>query len=156
MLTKALTPDETLELIRSIEGRIPGYTQLTDKEAQRLRRAAFVNPNFIVNILLLIDASSSLARALDRTSDDVRREDSEADAWDAVATKLLGLYQGVVAANLVRRHRVGLFTLQAYNIARQLARRTDDVDVTRVAELKKLEKWKKLKDRRRRQTPTSP
>ena len=49
----------------------------------------------------------------------------DADRWTAVEDELRAMLNGVAAANLVRRHRIGLTALQTYNICRQLVRQKE-------------------------------
>ena len=47
---------------------------------------------------------------------------TESDRWTGVEDELRAMLNGVAAANLVRRHRIGHTALQTYNICRQSAR----------------------------------
>jgi len=60
------------------------------------------------------------------------------------------LLKGIVAANLIRRHRIGLVTLQTYNICRQLVRKKDHSNLLpHVEMMKRLNKF----GRKRVKTP---
>jgi hypothetical protein len=45
--------------------------------------------------------------------------------WAVVESELRSVLRGVSAANLVRRHRLGLVVMQAYNVSRQLVRQEE-------------------------------
>lgn len=63
------------------------------------------------------------------------------------------MLKGVVASNLIRRHRVGVSALQAYNISRQLIRQKDHVDLLpHVQGMKRLSKF----GRKRKVAPPTP
>jgi len=61
------------------------------------------------------------------------------------------MLRGVAAANLSRRHRVGLITLQTYSISRQLVRKKAHADLLpHVDGMRRLNKFAANAGRRRR------
>lgn len=54
--------------------------------------------------------------------------------WNAVENELRTMLKGVAAANLARRHRLGLGALQTYSIARQLVRKKEHADLLPLVE----------------------
>ena len=62
-------------------------------------------------------------------ADEVLIERDDTGRWSAVEDELRAMLQGVAAANLSRRHRVGLITLQTYSISRQLVRNKAHADL---------------------------
>jgi len=77
----------------------------------------------------VVGASEVVNTAVGRSAGDLRQENDEAGHWTAVEDELRSMLKGVVAANLLRRHRVGLASLQAYNISRQLLRQKEHADL---------------------------
>jgi hypothetical protein len=63
-----------------------------------------------------------MASMIGRTAEELRQETEEEARWTAVEDELRTTLSGVAAANLVRRHRIGLRALQTYNTAQQLVR----------------------------------
>ena len=120
-----LTPEEVVEQLRALRQQIPEYRQLPMADAQALRRAAHVNPAFAHAAINTIGASETIQGAVGRAPAELRQDEDEEARWTAVEDELRAMLKGVAAANLVRRHRLGLAALQTYNIGRQLVRHTD-------------------------------
>src|SRR4029078_11473471 len=88
-----------------------------------------------------------------RTPADLRQDEVEITRWTAVEDELKAMLKGVSAANLIRRHRLGLAALQAYNISQQLVRHPDHADLLpHVEGMKRLNKF----GRRRAKAPVEP
>jgi hypothetical protein len=76
-----------------------------------------------------------------------------------VEDELRTLLQGVADANLARRHQIGLSSLQAYQIGRQLVRKEANAHLLpHVAEMKRLNRFgtRKAPAKPQPQTPTPP
>lgn len=143
----SISAQELLEALRAFEPRIPSYTQLTTREIYALRRAATLSADWIQETVNVVGASSSIAAAIGSTYGELREEIVDVNQWSSVEKQLYAMYKGVRAANLVRRHRIGLTALQAYGILRQLIRRREHSDLLpyyqRLQEMNKLGKRKK-------------
>ena len=124
-----VTPDAIVEQLRAIRQQIPEYTQLPIPDAKAMRRVAHINPDFIDAAINAIGASGTVQNAVGRNEINLRDEQNNASRWTAVEDELRAMLRGVVAANLIRRHRVGLTVLQAYNISRQLVRQKEHADL---------------------------
>lgn len=151
----AVTPDAIIEQLRAIRQQIPEYTQLAIPDAKAIRRVAHINSDFIDAAINAVGASEVVQTAVGRTNENLRDENEEAGRWTAVEDELRAMLKGVVAANLVRRHRVGLAALQTYNISRQLIRQKEHADLLpHVQGMKRLSKF----GRRRKiaQPPSEP
>jgi hypothetical protein len=145
----AMEPEALIEQLRNMRQFIPDYTQLRIAEARSIRSAAFVDPRFVQAAISAIGACHSLRGALDHTPADLTREVADAARWAALEEELKAMLQGVMAANLVRRNRVGMATLQAYSMSRQLVRQPGHSDLLpHVAEMKRLNRFG-----RRRKSP---
>lgn len=142
-----ISAEELLEVLRRLESRIPSFTQLTTREIYALRRAATLSPEWVQETVIAVGASPSIEAAIGRGYDELRLEISDISRWGGVEQQLYALYKGVRAANLVRRHRIGLTALQAYGILRQLIRQREHADLLplyqRLQEMNKLGKRKK-------------
>lgn len=135
-------PEALVEQLRNMRQFIPDYTQLRTSESQAIRSAAFVDPRFVQAAINAISACHCLRGALEHSPEDLHREVTDAARWDAVESELRAMLQGVVAANLVRRHRVGMATLQTYSISRQLVRKEGHSDLLpHVAAMKRLNRF---------------
>jgi hypothetical protein len=145
----AVEPEALVEQLRNMRQFIPDYTQLRIAEARVIRSAAFVDPRFVQAAISAISACHCLRGALDQAPADLNHEVVEAARWAAFEDELRAMLQGVAAANLVRRARVGMATLQTYSISRQLVRQEGHADLLpHVAEMKRLNRFG-----RRRKSP---
>lgn len=145
----AVEPEALVEQLRNMRQFIPDYTQLRIPQARTIRAAAFVDPRFVQAAISAISACHCLRGALDQAPADLNHEVAEAARWAALEEELKAMLQGVAAANLVRRARVGMAALQTYSISRQLVRQEGHTDLLpHVAEMKRLNRFG-----RRRKSP---
>ena len=117
-----LTPEEAVELLQVMRGRVPDFTLLSIPDLQALSRAAAVDLRFVHEAINAIAASPNLSAALGRDAEELRQSLELTDRWSQVVVELDKLRNGVVGAMKVRRHRVGATALQAYQLSQQLAR----------------------------------
>src|SRR3954447_26909706 len=149
----AATPDSIIEQLRAMRQQIPDYAQMPIPDAKAIRRVAHMNPDFIDAAINAVGASQVVQTAVGRTPVDLRAEDEQASRWTAVEDELRAMLKGVVTANLIRRHRVGLAALQTYSISRQLIRQKEHADLLpHVQGMKRLSKF----GRKRKVTPPAP
>lgn len=127
--TTSITPEEVVADLRALRQRIPEYTQLPLAGSRSMRRAASVDVEFARAAINTIGASETMKTAVGRTPEELRRDEDEVTRWTAVEDELRAMLKGVSAANLVRRHRLGLAVLQSYNISRQLVRHQDHANL---------------------------
>jgi hypothetical protein len=149
-----LAPEAVLEQLRLLQQQIPEFTQLEIPDAHALRSVANLDPGFVRSAIDTVHASVRVQTSLGRNPEDVKQEALDADQWSSVEAELRSLLKGVTAANLLRRHRVGMTALKTYNISRQLVRGSDaEVDlIPRIADMKRLNKL----GRRRSKAPQPP
>jgi len=151
--TDTLTPEALVEQLRALRGHVPEYVQLPAGDAQALHRAANVDPEFVQASINAVTESERVASVIGRSAADLRLETVDADRWTAVEDELHAMYTGVAAANLVRRHRIGLTALQIYNSCRQLVRQKENAALLpHVQGMKRLNKFGK----KRAKMPTEP
>ena len=149
----AVMPETIVEQLRAVRQQIPEYTQLPIPDAKAIRRVAHMNSDFIDAAINAVGASEIVQTAVGRTDAILREENDQASRWTAVEDELRAMLKGVVAANLLRRHRVGLAALQAYSISRQLIRQKEHADLLpHVQGMKRLSKF----GRKRRVTQPAP
>ena len=137
-----VTPESIIEQLRALRQQIPEYTQLPIPDAKAIRRVAHMNSDFIDAAINAVGASEIMQTAVGHTHTDLRQENDQAGRWTAVEDELRAMLKGVAAANLIRRHRVGLAALQAYSISRQLVRQKEHADLLpHVQGMKRLSKF---------------
>jgi predicted RNA-binding Zn ribbon-like protein len=147
-----ISPEELVEALRALRQRIPEYVQLPIGDAKSARTAANLNAEFKLAAINAVGASEPVSRAVGFTAAELLQTHADAGRWSAVVDELRAMLQGVVAANLTRRHRVGLASLQTYNITRQLVRHEDHSDLLpHLQEMKRLNRF----GRRRHNAPAA-
>ena len=121
-----LTPEQVVEQLRTLRQQIPDFVQLSGaREAKPLRRLAGVSADFTREGISAVGASPVVQEAIGNTAEDLHQAEDEVARWAVAETELRSLLRGVTAANLVRRHRIGLAVMQAYNVSRQLVRQDE-------------------------------
>jgi len=131
-----------VEQLRAFRRQIPDYVQLTQAEASYIVRAANVDPVFVQATINTVGASPLMEGALGRPAAELRQDPEDVGRWSAVEDELKALLKGVHAANLTRRHRVGITALQAYSINQQLVRRPENADLLpHVTEMKRTSRF---------------
>jgi hypothetical protein len=148
--TNSINPDDLVAALRAYREQIPDYTQ--EAGLNGLASAANLHRDFVDAGINAIGASAALQQALNTTADACVQASAEATRWSAVEDELAALLTGVRKANLVRRHRLGIKVLQAYQVTKQLVR-TDEGDNLRphLAEMRR-----NNRAGRRTKTPQAP
>ncbi|HYC93147.1 MAG TPA: hypothetical protein VEO54_28335 [Thermoanaerobaculia bacterium] len=116
------TPEQIVEQLRMLRQHIPDFGPLTVPDARSLRKTAHVDARFMQAAINTIGAERAVSDAIGRSADVVAAEREDVGRWSAVEDELRAMLQGVAAATLTRRHRLGLIALQTYGITRQLVR----------------------------------
>ena len=147
------TPEQIIEQLRNLRAHIPDYGPLDVPDAASLRQVAHVNDDMVQAATSTVGASPYIADALGKDADGLRNDRSDTGRWKAVEDELLAMYKGVAAANLIRRHRLGLTTLQTYFITKQLVRQQEHSHLLpHLAEMRRVNKFA----RKRRTQPDAP
>jgi hypothetical protein len=137
-----LKPEAMVEQLRALRLQIPEYSQITIADARSLRTAAAADRSFVNASINAIGASPGVESAIGITPEALRLEADDAVRWSAVEDELRAMLQGVIAANLTRRHRLGSTALQAYGITRMLVRKPEHADLLpHLAEMKRLNRF---------------
>ncbi len=141
-----ITPEEMLDVLQQLASRVPHYTQLTHEQSLAIRRAATLDPEWINKALVAIDASPTVEHAIGNSYEEVLGEVTAANRWTQVEIRMEAILRGVKAANLRRRHAIGLKALQIYGIAKQLVRQPEHMNlIPLVEELTKMNRLGKRK-----------
>jgi len=127
--TTAVNPEDVVAQLRAIRQTIPDYGQVPVATRKTMRSAAVVSVHFVNASINTVGASSTVQAAVGRTPEDLLQESNDVARWSAVEDELHAMLQGVAAANLSRRHRLGLTALQTYGVTRQLARKPENADL---------------------------
>jgi hypothetical protein len=147
-----LTPEQIVEQLRILRAHIPDFGPMDTPDAATLRRTASVRDELIQSATNAAGASPEVVQAIGKDADVMRAERLDVGRWSAVQDELLAMYKGVAAANLVRRHRLGISTLQTYFITQQLVRQREHAHLLpHVAEMRRVSKFG-----RRRQPQAEP
>lgn len=148
-----LTPEQIIEQLRVLREHIPDFGPLAVPDATALRRTAQVNDEMVQAATNTVGASSYLPGVVGKSAEDLRTDRSDVGRWSAVEHELWTMYKGVSSANLARRHRLGLTTLQTYFITRQLVRQQEHAHLLpHLAEMRRVNKF----GRKRRPQPDAP
>lgn len=150
-----------VDALDRLQSRIPEFTQLTKEKSLALRKAATLDPKWLYMIITGIGASPAVESILGSTGEELMEEMADIRRWDQAESAARMLASGIAAANVVRRHRLGLKALQAYAICRQLIRQREHSDlIPFVQEMTQMNKLGKRKPKPAaadapQETPTS-
>ena len=137
-----LEPQAIIEQLRALARQIPEFGHLPQTRKRALSSASGADPAFVQSAIAAVGKSQIVQEAVGRSADALRAEVETADRWSAVEAEARSLLQGIAAANLARRHRVGLAALQAYSISRQLVRQdTHSELLPHVTDMKRLNRF---------------
>ncbi len=125
----AVSPQTLVAQLRAMRGMIPDYTQLPLKDRKSLQAIAAANPAFVQASINGVGASDNVQQAIGQTPEELRQDTADAQSWTAVEDEARALLNGIVAANLVRRHRIGQTALTVYAIATRLSRQKQHADL---------------------------
>jgi hypothetical protein len=154
-----MTPEEMVSQLRTLRAQIPEYVQVTSSFAATKRRVAAIDEAFVHATINAVGASPAMQDALGQTSDELRQEADALTRWSAVKDELRAMFQGITAANLTRRHRLGRTALQAYGISKLLVREPEHAYL--LPHLQEMKRLNRLGHPRRRKggggtTPEAP
>lgn len=127
--TTPLTPAQIVEHLRMLRGHVPDFGPLPTPSSVALRTTSRIPAEMILAAINTVGAAEPIAAAIQSDAPFLRAERENVDRWSAVEDELRTMLTGVAAANLARRHRIGLAALQTYSIARQLVRRKEHADL---------------------------
>ena len=149
-----LDPVTLIEQVRALRQQIPEFTHLPSRDKQALSRAASLHPDFVQGAITVVGASTGVQDILGSTPDALHQQTDDATRWATAEDEVKALLDGIHAANLVRKHRVGLVALQAYQIGRQLVRQKEHADL--LPHVEELQRLNRIGKRAKKTTPAGP
>lgn len=128
--TPMLTPEQVVEQLRLLRQQIPEFVQLpNNREMKQLRRTASLNVAFSHEAINTVGASDIVQNVIGNTPDELHQAEDEVGRWTAVESELRAMLRGVVAANVIRRHRIGHAAMQVFNVSKQLVRQEEHANL---------------------------
>lgn len=109
-------PEVLVEGLRTLQQRIPEFTQLSWQEKRSHARAANLDPEFIESGLQAAEVWRDTKTFVHRSAEELRQEREETERWDRVIVELQAITDGIAAANLKRKHRLGKAILDLYRM----------------------------------------
>lgn len=150
-----LTPEQLVEQLRVLRQQIPEFVQLSNaREIKRFRRLARVDAEFTQEGIGVVGASPVVQTAIGNTPEELHQAEDEIARWAVAESELRSLFHGVAAANLVRRQRIGLAMMQAYNVGRQLVRQEEHAYL--LPHVQRMSQVRKFSRRRRKAAEPQP
>jgi hypothetical protein len=146
-----ITPAAIVEQVRAMRASIPDFQQLPTPKSRKLRNVARIHPDFVQSAINTVGVFTGVETVLGRTHGELTQEVIDVAAWSAAEEEIRALLEGVMAANLVRRHRLGLVALQTYAISRRMA-----ADGTQSGLLSHVQEMKRLNRLGKARTKASP
>jgi hypothetical protein len=146
MVPEQIDPNTIIETLRQWQSLVPDFRTLTTAETIQLRRAATMPDDWTNAAISTAGESPTIVSAIQSTVEEMREEKLNILRWEAAEQELRVFLKGVAGGNLIRRHRLGLKTLQIYGISRHLIRQPEhDGLITFVEKLKNMRKLGKRK-----------
>ena len=108
-----LDPGTLIEQVRALRQQIPEFTQLSLRDRKALSRTASLHPEFVQGAITVVGSSAGVQDILGSTPEALQQQTDDATRWATAEDEVKALLDGIHAANLVRKHRVGLVALQA-------------------------------------------
>jgi hypothetical protein len=109
-------PEMLVQGLRYLQERIPEFTQLSVKEKRSHARAANLDPEFLEGGLQTAAAWRWTKHFVKRSGEELRQEDNVSRRWDEAISAWRAILDGLEAANLKRKHRLGKAILLIYAI----------------------------------------
>ncbi len=140
-LPAKVTPDQAVEVLRSLLAQVPDVMALTAKERVLLRGRARIPDSVVQASINFLGTSGKIKDAVGQQANEVVQLVNDANRWDVVTTELKGLLSNISDANLVRRQRAGLIAIQVYGVGRNLALDASNAELRpHVEEIKRLKR----------------
>ena len=116
-------PEKLVQGLRYLQERIPEFTQLTVQEKRSHARAANLDPEFIESGIHAAVVWPLTKSVVDRSGEELREDREEIRRWDEAIRETRALLEGMEAANVKRKHRLGTAILTLYaTLGRRLRR----------------------------------
>lgn len=147
-----LDPETVVSQLRAMREQIGEVTPLSTAERIIVRRRGKTTNPIVQASINVIGASDKVSQAVAQPADAVRRLYDEANRWTAVEDELRAMLHGIAGANLVRRQRLALVTLQAYKVGRELTR--DPANALLLPHVEEVKRLRRIA--RRKKAPGAP
>jgi hypothetical protein len=145
-----LSPEEAMQALRVLMLRIPLPSNEVAEIARR-RRISQIDPRFVQAAIAAVGKAAGVPQMLGLSEEEVRQEVDVEGRWSAFADELRSFLRLMISANLVRRQRIGLLSLQTYQVCKQIVR--DPGNEHLVAHVKEMQRLNKFGRVRRKTTP---
>ena len=109
-------PEALVKGLQYLQERIPEFTQLTVREKRSHARAANLDPEFVENGLHAARVWRQTKLIVKRTGEELGEEQEVIRRWGEVIRDLRAFTDGIEAANVKRKHRLGTAILQIYRM----------------------------------------
>jgi hypothetical protein len=109
-------PEMLVKGLRYLQERIPEFTQLSVREKRSHARAANLDPEFVENGLHAARVWRETKTTVKRSGEELGQEQEEIRRWDEVIREMRALTDGIEAANMKRKHRLGTAILHIYRM----------------------------------------
>jgi len=121
-----LTPEQVIEALRALRGQIPEFVLLpNDRAWQQLRRNARIDVVLVHEGVNAVGAADLVRSFVGATPEELRQAEDEDIRWAVAEGEIRTFLRGVVAANLIRRQRIGKAVKAAYRLSRTLVQKEE-------------------------------
>lgn len=111
-----LEPEKLVAGLSYLQQLIPGFTHLSVQEKRSHARAANLDPEFLEAGLQAAEVWLQTELMTERTGAQLRQEDETIRRWDNAIARIRAIADGMEAANLKRKHRLGSAILLIYRM----------------------------------------
>jgi hypothetical protein len=109
-------PEMLVAGLRDLQQRIREFTHLSWQEKRAHARAASLDPEFLESGIHAAAVWRDTEMVVGRGDEELRQEQEEIRRWDAVIVEMRAVLDGIEAANLKRKYRLGSAILQIYRM----------------------------------------
>jgi hypothetical protein len=109
-------PEMIVSGMQQLQERIPGFVQLSLKQKRSMTRTAYLDPKFIragIHAATVWDLTPVM---LKRSADDLKADEEDIRRWEDAIRSFSAILEGMIAANLTRKHRLGRDILKLYEL----------------------------------------
>lgn len=136
-------------MIKAILARLPEHRSLSGAEIQSMSKVTSVDLAAVRMAIEMLGVFPALSAALGRDAAEVHHDAADVREWESALTDAAALHHSIESLVRIQRHRLGLLTLQVYNVSRQLLRgRNDDQLAVYVESMQEKMKLKRRKTKR--------
>ena len=111
-----LEPEKLVAGLHFLQQLIPEFTHLSVQEKRSHARAANLDPEFIEAGLQAAEVWHQTEIMTERSGAELRQEDEAIRRWDNAIVRMRAIADGMEAANLKRKHRLGRAILLIYRM----------------------------------------